>query len=106
MLLSFTQVTLRVLALLGQVTWTGTVYFRGGRGGDATSIPTTSAALDCDGCDRPILEISWGVCQFQDRSRIMHAHVWAPPHYMALATTTYFTPHPAAARQIQTSLHL
>ena len=30
MLLSFTRVTLHVLALLGQVTWTGTVYFRGG----------------------------------------------------------------------------
>ena len=30
MLLSFTHVTLRLLALLGQVTWTGTVCFRGG----------------------------------------------------------------------------
>ena len=29
MLLSFTRVTLRLLALLGQVTWTGTVCFRG-----------------------------------------------------------------------------
>ena len=29
-LLSFIRVTLRVLALLGQVTWTGTVFFRGG----------------------------------------------------------------------------
>ena len=30
MILSFTRVTLRVLALLGQVTWTGTVCCRGG----------------------------------------------------------------------------
>ena len=38
MILSFTRVTLRVLALLGQVTWTGTVCFRGGKwGGDAPS---------------------------------------------------------------------
>jgi hypothetical protein len=28
MLLSFTRVTLRLLALLGQVTWTGTVWGR------------------------------------------------------------------------------
>ena len=33
MILSFTRVTLRVLALLGQVTWTGTVCFRGGKWG-------------------------------------------------------------------------
>ena len=33
MLPSFTRVTLRVLALLGQVTWTKTVCFRGGAGG-------------------------------------------------------------------------
>ena len=41
MMLSFTRVTLRVLALLGQVTWTGTVYFRGGPlvgGHEATDI--------------------------------------------------------------------
>ena len=29
MLMSFTRVTLRLLTLLGQVTWTGTVCFRG-----------------------------------------------------------------------------
>ena len=32
-ILSFTRVTLRVLALLGQVTWTGIVCCRGGGGG-------------------------------------------------------------------------
>ena len=47
MIPSFTRVTLRVLALLGQVTWTGTVCFRGraawGGGGATPKIwtPTT-----------------------------------------------------------------
>ena len=53
-LLSFIRVTLRVLALLGQVTWTGTVFIRGGLwGGDAT--PGTWAAntplRGIDGCE-------------------------------------------------------
>ena len=53
-LLSFIRVTLRVLALLGQVTWTGTVFFRGGLwGGDAT-LGTWAAYTPLsgiDGCD-------------------------------------------------------
>ena len=54
MLLSFTRGTLRVLALLGQVTWTGTVYFRGGQGGgDATSGTWAAYAplRGLDGCE-------------------------------------------------------
>ena len=40
MLLSFTRVTLRLMALLGQVTWTGTVCFRGRKWGRGTTSST------------------------------------------------------------------
>ena len=53
-LLSFIRVTLRVLALLGQVTWTETVLIRGGFwGGDATTgIWAANTPLrGIDGCE-------------------------------------------------------
>ena len=58
-LLSFIRVALRVLALLGQVTWTGRVFFRGGLwGGDATSgtwaAYTPLSGIDgCEGAGGP-----------------------------------------------------
>ena len=40
---SFTRVTLRVLALLGQVTWTKTVFQGRSVGGGCTSVGTNAA---------------------------------------------------------------
>ena len=45
MILSFTRVTLRVLALLGQVTWTGTVCFRGRKWGRGATSGTRAGYL-------------------------------------------------------------
>ena len=59
MLLSFTRVTLRLLALLGQVTWTGTVCFRGRKWGRGTTSGTKAAysplsgLAGCEGAGGP-----------------------------------------------------
>ena len=59
MLLSFTHVTLRLLALLGQVTWTGIVCFRGrkwGRGatsGTRTAYSPLNGLVGCEGAGGP-----------------------------------------------------
>ena len=59
MILSFTRVTLRVLALLGQVTWTGTVCIRGGKWGRGATSGTRAAysplngLVGCEGAGGP-----------------------------------------------------
>ena len=59
MLLSFTRVTLRLLALLGQVTWTGTVCFRGRKWGRGATSGTRAAysplngLVGCEGAGGP-----------------------------------------------------
>ena len=59
MILSFTRVTLRVLALLGQVTRTGTVCFRGRKWGRGATSGTRAAysplngLVGCEGAGGP-----------------------------------------------------